>query len=148
MWLKSGLSNAQIALNLGIGLTTLEDHLRKHPKLRDFFIKHRIDSCPVVENELHNTATGYYYYEDTYERKLDLDTGKYDLTLMKRVKKRVQGSFNAQKYWLEKRNPKRWPKDTPMGLDVETINSGILSLAAMLNNPAPVRKMGDEVKDD
>ena len=101
-----------------------------------------------IENALVKRALGYNWKEVTRERKLvkNPETGdeEYKLVVTKSVTKHVPPDTGAQQYYLEHRAPKRWEKVPQQYLDSDSINKDIMSIAELLNNPVPERKIGDE----
>lgn len=152
-WARNGMSNKQIALNLGVGESTFQRHLRDYQELKDALRNGREDAEIIVENALFKRACGYNYVEATKERQKVYDeygdwTGKYEMVSTKRVLKHVQGDVNAQTYWLEHRAPHRWEKNPMPGIDISIVNTGIKSLADLLANPVDEREIGSEEDGD
>ena len=148
-WARNGLSNPQIALNLGIGKSTFQRYITEHEELAEILRSGREDAEVIVENALFKRACGYNYVEATKERQKVYDengdwTGKWKMVNTKKVLKHVQGDVGAQTYWLEHRAPSRWEKNPTAGMDVEAINTGIKSLAQLLLNPVKERPIGSE----
>jgi hypothetical protein len=148
-WARNGLSNAQIALNLGIGESTFGVFLQKHEELQDALYLGRRDAEIVVENAMFKRAIGYKYNEVTRERCKVFDengqwTGQWEMRIVKKVTKHVLPDVQAQQYWLEHRAPKRWERHPTPGLDPNAINEGIQSLAKLLKTPLPERQIGCE----
>ncbi|MDD7758788.1 MAG: helix-turn-helix domain-containing protein [Aerococcus suis] len=72
-WAKKGLTNEQIAKNMGVGRQTLAGWRKKYPCLDDALKKGRE---PVVEELVNQTlkiAMGYPYEESKVEEELDED---------------------------------------------------------------------------
>jgi hypothetical protein len=152
---RNGLSNEQIALNLGIGETTFYTFVHKHEELEEALISAREDAEIIVENALFKRAVGYRYKETTKERIRVLDedgkwTGQYTMKTTKVVEKEVAPDVGAAQYWLEHRAPKRWERNPMPGLDIQTITEGLKSLAQLIQTPQPERAIGseDELEDD
>lgn len=143
-WARSGLTDPQIAKNLGIGNTTFKRYLEEKEELRDYVRECREDAQIQVENALFKRATGYEYEEITKERKQDPETGKWKLVVTKKVLKQVVPDVAAAQYWLEHRAPNRWPKSPVQGVNVDQANATIVGLAALIANPVPVREIGSE----
>jgi hypothetical protein len=62
-WAKAGATNAEIASALGIGLSTLQDHISKHKDLSDALHTARRSGVPEVKLALYRRAIGYKYTE-------------------------------------------------------------------------------------
>ena len=150
-WARNGLSDAQIATNLGIGETTIY-HLKKdYTELEEALLDGRENAEIIVENAAFKRACGYKYKEVTKERQKVYDkdgkwTGEYEYVVTKSVLKEQAGDVGAQIYWLEHRAPKRWPKQMMPGLDPTDVNRQILGLAELLANPVKIREIGSELE--
>ena len=107
-WARDGLTNIQIAQNLGIGKTTFYKMVNEHPELAELLKKGKEIVDYEVENALLKRALGYKYEEKTYETKYNEKTGKQEERLTKKVIKEVVPDTTAQIYWLNNRKPKQW----------------------------------------
>ena len=149
-WCRRGLTNEQIADNLGITPQSFYNYQKRHEEFADAIDKGREETEIHIENALVKRALGYSYKEVTRERKLVLnpETGEqeYKLVVTKSVTKHVVPDVGACQYYLEHRAPKRWEKVPQQYLDSNQVNSDIKSIAELLNNPKPERKIGDEEK--
>lgn len=148
-WARNGLSNVQIATNLGIGTTTFDRFLREHEELPETLKSGREDAEVVVENALYKRASGYTATEVTKERVKQYDddgewTGKYVMVTTRKITKHFAPDVTAAVYWLEHRAPKRWEKTPQHGLDTDIINETISSLAELIRRPTRERKIGSE----
>ena len=103
-WARNGLTDEQIAKNLGIGKTTLYKYLSEHNELSELLKKSKEVVDIQVENALLKRALGYKYDEVTKE--LNEDTGELEVT--KVVTKEVQPDTTAQIFWLKNRKPEDW----------------------------------------
>lgn len=107
-WARDGLTNEQIANNLGVSKTTFYKILNEHSELSELLKKSKEVVDFEVENALLKRALGYEYEEKTYETSYDERTGKSEERLTKRVTKQVSPDTTAQIYWLNNRRPKQW----------------------------------------
>lgn len=64
-WKRDGLSDEQVAKNLGISYTLLKEWKKKYPTFMTAIKKGKEVSDYELENMLHKRATGYYYTEET-----------------------------------------------------------------------------------
>ncbi|APM40557.1 transposase [Clostridium kluyveri] len=118
-WAREGLTEVQIAKNLGISESTLNDYKKKYPEFLESLKKGKEVIDFEVENALLKRALGYKYDEVTQERILQKDEyGKvitdihgfpiYKMVVTKTVKKEVAPDTTAQIFWLKNRKPKEW----------------------------------------
>ena len=150
-WCRRGLTNEQVADNLGISLQSFNNYMKRYEEFADAVDRGR-EPCEIhIENALVKRALGYSYKEVTRERKLvrNPETGEdeYKLVVTKTVTKHVIPDVGAQQYYLEHRAPKRWERVPQNYLDSNAINKDIMSIADLLKNPKPERKIGDEGTD-
>lgn len=97
-WARDGLTDEQIAHNMGIVPSTLYEWKKKYPELSDTLKNGKEVIDRQVENSLLKRALGYRYDEVTYE----------DGVETKRVTKEVQPDTTAQIFWLKNRKPNEW----------------------------------------
>ena len=107
-WARNGLTNKQIAKNLGINKATFYRYQKEHSDFCDSLKKGKEVVDYEVENALLKRALGYEYEEKTYETKYDTKNDKYVEVLTKRVTKQVVPDTTAQIFWLKNRKPKQW----------------------------------------
>ena len=100
-WARQGLSDEQIANNMGIDVRTLYRWKKRYSQFCQSLEESKETADLQVENALFKRAIGYEYDEVTYT--LD-ETGTMVET--KRVKKQVAPDVTAMKYWLTVREPK------------------------------------------
>lgn len=103
-WARDGLTNEQIAENIGISRSTLAVWENRFQDIADALKECKAVPDRHVENQLYKRAVGYKYTEVTKER--DKITGKMVIT--KEIEKEVVPDVTAQIYWLKNRVPKRW----------------------------------------
>ena len=97
-WARDGLTDEQIANNLGIAYSTLREYRDKYSALSAALKKGKEIVDYEVENALLKRALGYEYEEVTYEHGQET----------KRVLKHVVGDTTAQIFWLKNRKPQQW----------------------------------------
>jgi hypothetical protein len=111
-WARDGLTDEQIAQNLGIGVATLYEYKNKYPEFSEALKNGKEVVDVIVENALLKRALGYRYDEVTQERAevINPKTGKPEIKLIetKRVTKEVQPDVTAQIFWLKNRRPTQW----------------------------------------
>lgn len=107
-WARDGLTDEQIAKNMGITAKTLYEWKKRYGEICKSLKKGKEVVDIEVENALLKRALGYSYYETTQERKLNEDTGEYELTTTKVVTKQVVPDTTAQIFWLKNRRPDKW----------------------------------------
>lgn len=76
-WARSGLSDEQIAKNVGVSRSTLNEWKKKYPDISDTLKKEKEVADFEVENALFRRATGYEHEEVTYVA-MPLNQEEYD----------------------------------------------------------------------
>ncbi len=112
-WARDGLTDEQIAHNMGVAYSTLKNWKNDHMAILDALKKGKEVVDREVENALLKRALGYKYVETTRESLpvYDKTTGKiigHELKITKEVTKEVQGDTTAQIFWLKNRKPAEW----------------------------------------
>lgn len=107
-WARNGLTDEQIASNIGIARKTLYEWKAKYSDISNSLKKGKEVVDIEVENALLKRALGYDYEERTYESKYNEKLDKYVQVLTKTVTKHVQPDTTAQIFWLKNRKPKEW----------------------------------------
>ena len=102
-WARDGLTDEQIAFNIGIRRQTLYDWMKRFLVISDTLKRGKEVVDRQVENALLKRALGYEYDEVTCERD---DDG--DMVETKRVTKQVVPDVTAQIFWLKNRKPSEW----------------------------------------
>ena len=107
-WARDGLTDEQIAHNMGIAYSTLRVWKEKYSAISAALKKGKEVVDIQVENALLKRALGYSYNEVVRERVRDDDTGDYKLEITKTIKKEVVPDTTAQIFWLKNRRPIEW----------------------------------------
>lgn len=97
-WARDGLTDEQIAHNVGIKRPTLYAWKKDYPDISDALKKGKEVVDRQVENALLKRALGYSYDEVTYENGVEV----------KRVTKEVAPDVGAEAFWLKNRKPLDW----------------------------------------
>ena len=111
-WARNGLTDEQIAKNMGINRQTLIEWKKRYTDISDTLKKGKEVVDIQVENALLKRAIGYEYDEVTYEYGSET----------KRVTKQVAPDVTAQIFWLKNRKPADWrdKKDIDLSGHVES----------------------------
>lgn len=107
-WARDGLTEEQIAQNMGISYRSLCRWKLQSDKIGQALKESKEVADRVVENALYKRACGYKYDEVTYERKFNADTETVEMVETKRVTKEVLPDTTAQIFWLKNRKPDEW----------------------------------------
>lgn len=97
-WARDGLTDEQIAKNIGINRDTLYRWKKAYPGFSDALKRGKEVVDRQVENALLKRALGYTYDEITFEGDDEV----------KRVRKQVVPDTTAQIFWLKNRKPEEW----------------------------------------
>lgn len=110
-WARDGLTEEQIASNMGVSVKTLFNYKTKYLPILYALKKGKEVVDIQVENALLKRALGYRYDEVTYEYGEET----------KRVTKEVQPDTTAQIFWLKNRKPEAWRdrKDIDMQAEIK-----------------------------
>ena len=101
-WARDGLTDEQIAGNIGINTSTLYDWKNKFSEISEALKKGKEVVDIQVENALLKRALGYDFQETRVE-KSDKDGTKIIQTL-----KHIPADTTAQIFWLKNRRPDLW----------------------------------------
>ena len=108
---KQGISDHQIAKNLGIAKQTFYEYLKKYQDFADAYKRGKKQIVAQLENAMYKRALGYEYEEVTTEVKTD-DKGQIKEKHIKKVKKHYAPDPTANIFILTnlrndkyKRNP-------------------------------------------
>lgn len=119
-WARDGLTDEQIAENIGISRSTLNSWKDKYSDISDTLKKGKEVIDRQVENALLKRALGYEYTEVTKEYIPDLG----EMKVTKEVTKQVVPDTTAQIFWLKNRKPNDWrdKRDVDLSGSVNTNN--------------------------
>lgn len=111
-WARDGLTDEQIAHNMGIRRETLYDYKNKYPNISNALKKGKEVVDIEVENALLKRALGYNYEEITYENGVET----------KRVTKQVAPDTTAQIFWLKNRRKQQWRDKVEYETNTDELN--------------------------
>lgn len=129
-WARDGLTDEQMAENMGIGLSTFYEWKNKFPEIAEALKDGKDVADRNVENALYKSALGYETTEESWEE--DPKTG--EKKNVKKTIKKVQPNVTAQIFWLKNRKRKAWRDridNTITGEDGGAVKVGTLTDAAV-----------------
>lgn len=97
-WARDGLTDEQIANNMGISKVTLYDWKKKYPNISNSLKKGKEVIDRMVENALIKSALGYEYQED----------GMTKEGIVVPLRKVAHPNTTALIFWLKNRSPEMW----------------------------------------
>lgn len=139
-WARDGLTDEQIAKNIGIATSTFYEWKKKELEFSEALKKGKEVIDFEVENALLKKALGYTI--TIKEEKLDRDGCVH--TLEKDVY--ISPDTTAQIFWLKNRKKEQWREKVEVvktDEDLQNINKNISNIANLLNNPKPNRSEED-----
>lgn len=116
-WARDGLTDEQIAGNIGINPATLYKWIDKFGEIGEAIKKGKAPVDFQVENAMLKRAMGYDYEEVITEV---YDNGKKHI---RKVKKHMPGDVTAMIFWLKNRKPDKWRDKPEMKEDSETLKA-------------------------
>lgn len=131
-WARDGLTNDQIAHNMGITPRTLYNWTKKHVPIFQSLKRGKEVVDRQVENALFNKAIGYEYTEEQLANNGDVLT----------VTKYMRPDTTAQIFWLKNRKSEQWRDKRNIehdahiqhNVDLSNISENELRKLANLNN--------------
>lgn len=112
-WARDGLTDEQIAKNIGISRSTLNEWKKKYSDISDTLKQGKEVIDRQVENALLKRAIGYEYEEVSEKFEGGI------LTERKVTKKQVVPDTTAQIFWLKNRKPSVWRDRAQVDIDAE-----------------------------
>ena len=134
-WARDGLTDEQIAANIGIHVRTLYEWKKRNQQIVQSLKKGEEVIDYEVENALLKKALGYTVKEE----KLTKDGEVVEL------EREVPGDVTAQIFWLKNRKPEKWRNkpETDRADSTAEMLKNAQTLAEILRNPAPGRDIAD-----
>lgn len=97
-WARDGLTDEQIANNMGISPSTLYEWKKRYPEISEALKKGKEIVDRQVENALLKSALGFEYEEETVTQRGEVVT----------IRKYEKPNTTAQIFWLKNRKPEAW----------------------------------------
>ena len=107
-WARNGLTDEQIAGNMGISRSTLNEWKGRFPAISDALKKGKEVADIQVENALFKRACGYDYEEERLQPIFDPETGETVLRSAGIIRKHQPPDTTAAIFWLKNRRPNQW----------------------------------------
>ena len=133
-WAKSGLTDEQIAKNIGINRTTLYDWKKKEINIANALKKGKEVIDFEVENALLKKALGYTI--TLKKQKVTKDGDVVDIT----EEVHIPPDTTAQIFWLKNRKPNNWKDRIETDEDKEAVTNASQVIAK-------IRKVAQEYTD-
>lgn len=105
---RKGLTDQQIAANLGIGYSTYFEYQNRYPEFKEAIKRGKAPVDVVAENALYKRAIGYDYEEVSTEVAIGVDGFEITPTRVKTVRKHIPPDVVALQFWLKNRLPADW----------------------------------------
>ena len=128
-WARNGLTNDQIAHNLGINRTTLYKYQQKYEDFANALKKGKEVVDFEVENALLKRALGYDYIEV----KEEIENGV--VTKVTRTTKHVSPDVGAAAFWLKNRKPTEWRDRKEVGAELQGDGSIVFNIVPASKRP-------------
>ena len=118
-WARDGLTDKDIAYNMGISETSIHIWKKRHPEIAEALKQGKEVADRIVENSLFKSAVGYDYDEVT-----TIQNESGEIVHTKRVKKHASPNPTSMIFWLKNRKPEVWrdAKKIDMAGKLETKN--------------------------
>lgn len=126
-WKRNGLSDEQIAKNMGVRRETLYVWANSYPNISNALKKGREVVIAEIENALVKRARGYSYTEETQELRFNRQTGQHELVTVKRLEKQVPPDVGAIAFYLKNVAPDKWRDRQDVAVSAQTEDIRVLA---------------------
>lgn len=110
-WARDGLTDKDMANNIGIAPSTFNEWKNKHPEFKDTLKKNKEVADIIIENALFKRATGYDTIEETIEY-VNNEGARVEIKRTQKTK-HIPADITAQIFWLKNRKGKVWREKKP-----------------------------------
>jgi len=138
-WSKSGLTDEQIAKNMGISKSTFYNWQKEYPEFLESIKKGKEISDRHVENALFKNATGHDYVEEvvanrkTVKYKDGKRVSEVTEPVAVQVKKFKPPETTAQIFWLKNRKSSEWKDKQRDGVHPEATDQAAVKSSKVAN---------------
>lgn len=140
---RDGLTDKQIAKNVGVAEATFNRWKKKHESIRSVLKKGKRPVDFEVENKLLQRAMGYDYEET--ETFIEEYNGKKK-TKIRKIKKHAPPDTAAMIFWLKNRKPDQWRQLSPeVKAKIEAETHKLEAETAMLQHEVDKLQQNGEV---
>lgn len=119
-WARDGLTDEQIASNIGISTGWLYEWKKSYPEIAEAIKKGKAPVDIQVENALLKRALGYDYEEVTTE--ITTDKNGRERKHIRKTKKHVSPDPASIIFWLKNRKAKQWKDKPEAPIDDDSLN--------------------------
>ena len=127
-WAREGLTDAQIAVKMGINVSTLYKYQNEHNEIIDALKRGKAPVDNEVENALLKRAKGgFEVKEKRIEKWKDADGVEREHTVI--ITREVPPDTTAQIFWLKNRRPDLWRDRHENDVNIVTVNHTALNEA-------------------
>lgn len=138
-WARDGLTDKQIAKNMGVGYSTMREWKKRFPELVQALSKGKEVVDREVENALYKSALGFM---QKIKKPVRIKEVEYDPKTGKKIKELekwvqveeeiyIAPQVTAQIFWLKNRKPDQWREKNDLTL---TPSNGVLESLMELHN--------------
>ena len=128
-WARDGLTDEQVAKNMGISRSTLNLWREKYSDISDALKEGKEVADRIVENALFKSAQGYMVkvkkpikiHVIEYASGSGKKRKEYDKIVQSEEEQWIPGQVTAQIFWLKNRKPEKW-REKPVD---ETVDNNV-----------------------
>ena len=129
---RQGLSDADIAKNLGISIETYYTYQQKHPEFFEAIREGKKPADLIVENALYKRCIGCVI-EEEHSEIIKGENGK-PIIKKKIIKKQLPPDVNAARYWLSNRQKERWSNNPETAKEIDESLPNLVVVEIGLND--------------
>jgi hypothetical protein len=107
-WYSNGVTDAQVAENLNVGLSNYYRYKGRFRHLREAIKRGSEVACDNMEGAVYKSGMGYNYEEVHTESFVEEKDGKKVHQKVVKIAKHVPGNVGAQAFFLKNKRPELW----------------------------------------